>query len=484
MQAIGYADAECLSRTVPEEVSETASGRFTDPVTILEVTLAPAPTDGGMGAGVDLDGDGFRTPEDCNDADPLIKPGAQEVCRNRQDNDCDSLVDCADATCEGQVCGGPMSGGSCCAAGVCREDACGDLEDNDNDGLVDCLDSDCPMGSSCSDLDACTAPDTCGADGSCVPGTGLTCMSPPMCFASNGWCWPDAGVCAYPKLKEGATCDDGRACTRGDTCDGDGGCVGVFRCDTPPNACFEARGRCNEADGGGCDDVPLPTGPSSDGDNCTVNETCDGDGGCTGTRVTCTPAQCQLHAGCTEGGACLFTVNAGAACDAGTGPMGVGTDAGTCVVPSSTIFSFTPSTFTEVQLPMSAGNRTIDSAATLDTGADGSSSLVWTGASVGTPPAFTEVTIGALSGVLVFFDSLDVTSSGSLVVTGERPLLIAVRNSATVAGKVDVGSSSTRTGPGSNRDCIGGRAAGAGAETAGIRPALWAVAARAVAQCS
>jgi hypothetical protein len=115
---------------------------------------------------------------------------------------------------------------------------------------------------------------------------------------------------------------------------------------------------------------------------------------------------------------------------------------------------------------------------------DGSSSLVWTGASVGTPPAFTEVTIGALSAVLVFFDSLDVTSSGSLVVTGERPLLIAVRNSATVAGKVDVGSSSTRTGPGSNRDCIGGRAAGAGAETAGIRPALWAVAARAVAQCS
>ncbi|MFO1421385.1 MAG: Ig-like domain repeat protein [Candidatus Competibacteraceae bacterium] len=38
--------------------------------------------------GSDNDLDGYRTPDDCNDNDPAIHPGAAEVC-DRQDNDCD-----------------------------------------------------------------------------------------------------------------------------------------------------------------------------------------------------------------------------------------------------------------------------------------------------------------------------------------------------------------------------------------------------------
>ncbi len=40
----------------------------------------------------DLDGDGYATPEDCNDEDGTIHPGAAEVC-DGADNDCNGLVD-------------------------------------------------------------------------------------------------------------------------------------------------------------------------------------------------------------------------------------------------------------------------------------------------------------------------------------------------------------------------------------------------------
>jgi len=40
----------------------------------------------------DLDGDGYEVPEDCDDGNPWINPGAEEVCNNR-DDDCNGLVD-------------------------------------------------------------------------------------------------------------------------------------------------------------------------------------------------------------------------------------------------------------------------------------------------------------------------------------------------------------------------------------------------------
>lgn len=537
VQAVGYSDADCNSRTTPAEVSDMVSGRFATPVTVLEITLGPPSgdggTDAGMGggldggsdAGVDGDGDGFLVPEDCDDTDPLIKPGAQELCRDRLDNDCDQLIDCADSSCDLQVCAVTMNGGATCGSGLCLEIACGDQEDNDGDGLpdcrdladctgqtcgasgtcdaadggrcvalnemslcndgedndtdtfVDCADSDCPVGSVCSDFDPCTDMDTCNGSGACVPAGPVTCMSPPntACYEMMGTCLPDAGGSCDYRLNQGMSCSDGRVCTKGDSCDADGGCAGSPTCDTPPGACYGALGTCNEADGGGCDYAPLPPGPCDDRNNCTANDSCDGDGGCAGSPVACTPDQCQQQAGCTDAGTCLFSVKVGGACDAGPGPLGSCNAAGACVPKPANVFPFTPSNFTEAQLPATAGALTFDcGTTTVDTGAPGASSLTWTNNCTGNPgaPAFTEVTIGSAGAVLLFADSLTVASGATLRAVGSRALILAVRNDATVNGTIDVGSTNV-AGAGANQDCVGaagtngGDGTGSGSNTAG-----------------
>ncbi len=54
---------------------------------------APGPDDTGDPA--DADGDGYAGPEDCDDEDASVNPGANEI-YDQQDNDCDGLIDDAD----------------------------------------------------------------------------------------------------------------------------------------------------------------------------------------------------------------------------------------------------------------------------------------------------------------------------------------------------------------------------------------------------
>ena len=58
-----------------------------------------APDDDDVAPGDDADGDGFTTPDDCDDGDPAINPGATEVC-DGVDNDCSGSID------DGTVCTG------------------------------------------------------------------------------------------------------------------------------------------------------------------------------------------------------------------------------------------------------------------------------------------------------------------------------------------------------------------------------------------
>ncbi|RKI35460.1 hypothetical protein D7Y27_31625 [Corallococcus sp. AB004] len=149
---------------------------------------------------------------------------------------------------------------------------------------------------------------------------GVSCNSAPgACHEAAGTC--SNGVCSYVPKASGAACDDGNACTGSDACNGAGVCAGsATHCDSPPGQCYEAAGACSngtcsytyKAAGAGCDD----------GDACTVGETCNGNGGCAGTPVSCTspPGQCYEAAGTCSAGACTYAPKAaGTACNDGNG---------------------------------------------------------------------------------------------------------------------------------------------------------------------
>jgi len=89
----------------------------------------------------DADGDGYDVFDDCNDADPAVFPGAEELCNGADDNcngvadegysdvDADEVPDCVDS----EDCDGLDNDGD----GTIDED----FADGDGDDLPDCLDS-------------------------------------------------------------------------------------------------------------------------------------------------------------------------------------------------------------------------------------------------------------------------------------------------------------------------------------------------------
>ncbi len=76
----------------------------------------------------------------------------------------------------------------------------------------------------CNDGNACTQTDTCQA-GVCTGANPVVCTASDQCHDA-GVCDPADGVCSNPTKTDGATCNDGDACTQTDTCQA-GACDGV-----------------------------------------------------------------------------------------------------------------------------------------------------------------------------------------------------------------------------------------------------------------
>lgn len=100
--------------------------------------------------------------------------------------------------------------------------------------VADCTNPIAPEGSACTDFDGTTENDICDDSGVCS-GTpkcqGVVCTAPSQCY-NPGTCVPTTGQCSSPVPKSAqVSCDDGDDLTIDDVCDGSGGCSGTTLCE-------------------------------------------------------------------------------------------------------------------------------------------------------------------------------------------------------------------------------------------------------------
>ena len=230
-----------------------------------------------------------------------------ELCSFHNPGDgCASPADCNSGFCQSGVCCD-----TACAGGACS--ACSVAAGADVDGTCKLL-----TGTACADGNACTQTDTCQA-GVCVGKNPVVGSAQDQCHAA-GSCNPSTGACSNPALADGAACNDGNACTQADTCQA-GACVGknpvVCTAQDPCHAvgaCDPSTGTCSNpaANGASCDD----------GNACTQVDVCQAGACVGGNPVACTPLD-----GCHLAGTCAPATGA---CSNPTAPDGTACPGGTC----------------------------------------------------------------------------------------------------------------------------------------------------------
>jgi hypothetical protein len=143
----------------------------------------------------------------------------------------------------------------------------------------------------CNDGNQCTVGDACSG-GACVPGGPRNCVDGNPCTSDA--CIPASG-CSNPPIS--GPCSDGNACTENDTCS-----AGV--CNGTPKDCSDGNPCTSDTcSAGNCSNPPNSL-PCNDGDTCTTNDQCSG-GSCAGGP----PLDCNDNDVCTND-----------SCNPGSGP--------------------------------------------------------------------------------------------------------------------------------------------------------------------
>ena len=236
---------------------------------------------------------------------------------------------------EGQACnadGSVCTVGDKCTAGTCVAGSAM----NCNDGNA-CSDDACDAvlgcthwanAAPCSDGNACTIGDVCN-NSACMSGYSQACNDANPC--TNDTCNTATGACVF--TNNTAPCDDGNACSQGDTCAG-GTCSGVAMVCNDNNLCTSDS--CNPKSGCVVANNILAC---NDNNACTQNDTCGG-GTCKGSAVDaasfCDDGNPCTNDGCNPSLGCVHVANT-AACDDGNGcTTGDTCASGVCVSGTST----------------------------------------------------------------------------------------------------------------------------------------------------
>ena len=240
-------------------------------------------------------------PADCDDKNPCTTNACVggKCAFGANSAPCDDGKKCTlGDTCDGGACAaGPAP--NCDDGQICTADTC-------DEGTGACAHK--PLTTTCDDGDPCTLSDVCKA-GKCAAGTTKDCSDSQPC--TDDKCDGKTGDCQHPG--NSAKCDDGNACTVGDTC-AQGACVGG-----PAKSCDDKNGctndSCNAATGA-CSSAPN-TAQCSDDDVCTVGDVCGKSACQPGAKKGCSDARPCTDDVCDKAtGACSNPANT-AACDDG-----------------------------------------------------------------------------------------------------------------------------------------------------------------------
>ena len=251
----------------------------------------------------------------CTGADHCAKgacaPGKPAECDDG--NPCTTSTCAPDKGCVNTKNNLPCDDGSACTtADTCTNGVCKGAQEVDCDDSNPCTDDGCELSKgclhghndkACDDGNVCTTGDAC-ALGACAGNAAKVCDDKTPC--TSDWCHPTKGCQSTTTT---SPCDDGNACTKGDTC-GTMGCKGkAIVCDDK-NVC--TTDYCDAV--AGCKTV-VNANKCTDGDACTEADRCEA-GACVGVKVSCEDNNACTLDTCSKVGGCAH------------GPMAAGHDCG------------------------------------------------------------------------------------------------------------------------------------------------------------